>query len=68
MYTRYEQLKTERGVTDYQVAKATGIAPATFYNWKKGFYKPKIGKLMKIAEYFGVPISYFLEGEPCGKC
>ena len=63
MYTKYEKLKDKLGVTDYQVSKATGIAPSTLSNWKNGYYKPKIDKLMKIAEYFGVPISYFLEEE-----
>lgn len=63
MYERFLQLLTERGVTAYQVAHATGIATSTLTNWKQGTYTPKIDKLMKIAEYFDVPVTYFLEAK-----
>ena len=56
MYSRYEQLKTERGVTDYQVARSTGIAASTLTAWKKGEYTPKVDKMKRIAEFFNVPL------------
>lgn len=59
MYSLYEALLKERGVKTSEVAKATGIAPATFSDWKKGVYSPKQDKMQKIADYFGVPLSYF---------
>lgn len=62
MYSRYEQLKTEKGVSDYEVAKATGVAPSTLSAWKKGDYKPKVDKLLLIARYFGVSVETFIEG------
>ena len=61
MYQKFEQLVKERGVTAYRVAKATGLAPTVFYDWKSGKSKPKVDKLKKIADYFGVTIEYFLE-------
>lgn len=61
-YKIYARIRDERQLSDYQVAKATGIATATFSNWKAGTYKPKIDKLMKLADYFGVSIEAFLEG------
>lgn len=60
MYSAYEELKTKRGVTDYQVSKATGVAASTLTAWKKGDYTPKVDKLKKIAEFFNVPIETFI--------
>ena len=61
MYEKYTALTAERGVSDYTVAKATGIPASTFSEWKSGRSKPKVDKLMKLAEYFDVPVTYFLE-------
>ena len=61
MYKVFENLMKERNVTAYAVAKNTGIATATLTEWKKGTYSPKIDKLQKIAAYFGVPVTVFLE-------
>lgn len=56
MYEKFESLLKEHNVTVYQVAKDTGIAPSTLYEWKAGSYTPKVDKIKKIAEYFGVSI------------
>ena len=56
MYEKYMKLRDEKGVTDYAVAAATGIGASTFSDWKSGRSKPKVDKLAKIAEYFGVTI------------
>lgn len=61
MYEKFEKLLSEKGVTSYEVAKSTDISTATLSNWKKGRYTPKIDKLKKIADYFGVTIEYFLK-------
>lgn len=61
MYKNYCRLRDSRKVTDYEVAKATGIAQSTFSDWKSGRSKPKVEKLMKIANYFNVPIQDLLE-------
>lgn len=61
MYQKYERLRNDRGVTDYEVSKQTGVSTATLSEWKKGTYQPKIEKITQIAKYFGVPITYFLE-------
>lgn len=60
MYEKYVELRTERGVTDYEVSKNTGVSTATLTNWKYGRYVPKLDKIKKIADYFGKPIEYFL--------
>ena len=61
MYKKFEKLLAEKNVTAYQVSQATGIASATLSEWKKGTYTPKADKLLKLAEYFGVSIEYFLK-------
>lgn len=56
MYEKYMVFRDEKGVTDYAVAQATGICASTFTDWKSGRSKPKVEKLVKIAEYLGVRI------------
>ncbi|WP_127058835.1 helix-turn-helix domain-containing protein [Veillonella ratti] len=60
MYKKFEKLLKTYKVTAYRVGKETGIPTATFTAWKQGKYTPKADKLLKIAEYFNVPIEYFL--------
>ena len=60
MYIKYERLLKERQITSYKVSKDTGIPTATLSDWKTGRSKPKIDKLKILADYFGVPIDYFL--------
>lgn len=61
MYEKYALLRDEKKITDYKVAQDTGISKSTFSEWKKGTYAPKTDKLLKLAEYFGVSIEYFLK-------
>ena len=58
MYEIFERLLKERGVKASAVAKATGIASSVFTDWKKGRYTPKVDKMQKIADYFGVSVAY----------
>lgn len=60
MYKRYVELRENKGVTDYKVSLETGIPKSTFSEWKAGRSNPKIEKLKKIADYFGVTVDYFL--------
>ena len=61
MYEKFKMLLEKKNITVYQVAKDTGIATSTLSEWKKGKYQPKIDKMKKLADYFGVSIDYFLE-------
>ena len=56
MYERYVELRNQKGVSDYRVAKDTGIPKSTFYDWKSGRSKPKIAKLKILAGYFDVAV------------
>lgn len=61
LYGKYVKLRDQKEVTDYRVSEDTGITKSTFSDWKSGRSKPKIDKLKILADYFGVPIEYFLE-------
>jgi len=61
LYNKYEELLQNTGKTSYQVSKDTGIGQNTLSNWKTGRSKPKIEKLQKLADYFQVPVTYFLD-------
>lgn len=60
MYKKYEALLEKHNKTSYQVSKDTGIGQNTLSNWKSGRSNPKIDKLQILAEYFGVPVTYFI--------
>lgn len=59
-FLKLDTLVNARKTTCYAVAKCLGFAPAVFSDWKSGKSMPKTDKLLKIAEYFGVTIDYFL--------
>ena len=61
MYDKFKKLMDGKGVKASDVSKATKISTSTLTDWKKGRYEPKADKLQKIADYFGVPISYFYD-------
>ena len=61
MYNKYVELRDKRGLTDYKVATDTGITKSTFSDWKSGRSNPKLDKLQKLADYFSVPIEYFIK-------
>lgn len=61
MYEKFERLLKDRKISTYKVCKETGLSKSMFSHWKAGRYVPKIDKIKVLADYFGVPIEYFLE-------
>jgi repressor LexA len=59
-YSAFEQLLQIHGTTVYRVAKATGIAPSTFTDWKNGRSVPKADKLLRIASHFQLSLDELL--------
>lgn len=57
------ELRDSKGLTDYKVSLDTGITKSTFSDWKNGRSEPKLEKLSKIADYFGVTVDYFINKE-----
>lgn len=60
-YKKYEKLLEERKVSSYKVSKETGIPYTCLTDWKANRSTPKIDKIMKLAQYFGVSVTYFME-------
>lgn len=63
MYEKFAMLLAKYNKTAYQVSKDTGIAQSIFSEWKTGRSKPKVDKLIILADYFEVPLEYFLKKE-----
>lgn len=61
MYEKYEELLVKTNKTSYVISKDTGIPQACLSDWKTGRSKPKVDKLQVLADYFDVPLEYFLE-------
>lgn len=59
-YDRYIELCQKRGKKPYTVAKELGLTNSNVAQWKKGS-TPRPDVLQKIANYFGVKVSYFFE-------
>lgn len=62
-YKVYEKLCKDRNVTSYQVSVGTEgkISTAVLSQWKNAEYDLKLDKLKLIADYFGVPVTEFIE-------
>lgn len=56
MYAKYATLRDSKGLNDSKVSKATGIPRSTFSDWKSGRCKPKLEKLLKIADFLGITL------------
>jgi len=63
MYEKFDKLLQQNKITPYRVSRDTGIAQATLSDWKRGISVPKTDKLLKLSNYFGVPVSYFIESD-----
>lgn len=60
-FLKLEKLVGSRNTTLYKLAGELGFARSLFSDWKSGKSMPKTDKLIRIAEYFGVEIGYFME-------
>lgn len=63
MYDIFEELVKKHGITNYQVSKDVKIPYSVLSDWKSGRSTPKIDKLNKIADYFGVTLDYLFGKE-----
>lgn len=59
-YDIFENLLSMHRTTVYRVSKETGISATTFTDWKNGRSTPKIDKLKRIADHFGVSLEYMM--------
>lgn len=62
-YENFRKLCDDAGITPGDVSKHTGVASSTLTMWKQGKYTPKVDKLQRIADFFGVSLKYLQTGE-----
>ena len=55
---RIKELRKENGLTLKQLGSHTQIPVSTLSSYEKGERNPKIDKLISLAKYFNVPVSY----------
>lgn len=61
--SHFERLLKERGLSVWKVSKETGLPSSTLYDFANDAHVPNAKTLQKLADYFGVPVSYFTTGE-----
>lgn len=62
LFKDFEKLLEEHKTTIHRVAAETNIPPTVLYDWKNGRCTPKVDKMLKIAQYFGVPLEDLIKG------
>lgn len=61
-YKAFKLLMFENDMRKADVIRATGVTRPTLLRWEKGG-TPSLRTLKTIADYFGVSVDVFLEGE-----
>lgn len=59
-YDKYVAACQDKGISPSKAAEEIGLNKASVTNWKKNGYTPRADVLRRIADYFGVPMSFFL--------
>ncbi len=55
---RIKQLRLEQHKTQKEVGKAVGLSDRAIAHYEKGIREPKLETWIKLADFFGVPVSY----------
>ncbi len=61
--SRLARLIEERGILQNQLADAIGVSESAIGKWLLQKALPRMGAIQKLADFFGVSKSYFLEGD-----
>lgn len=59
IFDNVKKLCDERRISIASLEKAIGLGNGTISGWKSS--NPRVDILKKVADYFGVPLEYFLE-------
>lgn len=60
IYKRFKKLQAQKGVSIYKIAQDTHMGKSTLSDWERKKTKPKLDKLLTIADYFEVSFDYLL--------
>lgn len=57
---RFLELRTEKGLSQRDVAKAMYVSQGTYNNWENGKTQPSIEQLIRLAHFFEVSVDYLI--------
>jgi len=57
---RLLELRTEKELSQRQMAKALNVSQGTYNNWENSNTQPSIEQLVALAEFFGVSVDYLI--------
>lgn len=58
---KFNALLQDKAVTQKEIAHICGVSTSTVSTWSQGQNMPRMDKIEKLANYFGLPKSYFIE-------
>ncbi len=58
--TRFSELLTQCGISQYRLEKLTGISHSTMVYWKNGTKRPTVDSVIRIAEKLNVTVDFVL--------
>lgn len=59
--SRFNDLLQKEKITQKEIAVICGVSTSTVSTWSKGLNMPRMDKIERLANYFGLPKSYFIE-------
>lgn len=57
---RLFELRSEKGLSQREMAAAFGISQGTYNNWEKANTQPSIEQLIQLAKFFEVSVDYLI--------
>lgn len=58
--TRFKELRTEKGVTQLEIAQKMNMSKMAISHWENGNSEPSIEQLKFLANFFDVSIDYLI--------
>ncbi len=58
--TRLKELRTEKGVSQQEVAAVVRMSKMAVSHWESGHSEPSISQLILLSEFFGVTVDYLV--------
>lgn len=64
---RLYELRTEKNLSQRDIAKQFNISQSTYHNWENDKTQPTTEQLIQIAQFFGVSVDYLIgNSDDCG--
>ena len=64
---RLLELRTEKGLSQREIARLFSISQSTYNNWENAHTQPSISQLIELARLFGVSVDYLIgNSDDCG--